>query len=68
MTEPQDRDEAMDMLEEKRRGLRADYRRLERDNERLRELVRGLRDPTCPEVQGERVTWAEYRRVSRDGP
>jgi hypothetical protein len=75
MSEPEDRDEAMDMLDEKRRGLRADAAQLgttwvnmERENASLRLLVQQLRDPSCPIVYGQRVTWVEFKAISEDGP
>lgn len=92
-SEPEDRDEAMDMLDEKRRGLRTKPKLsttqclachaamwwddtpdplcdecVRRENASLRLLVQQLRDPSCPIVYGQRVTWVEFKAISEDGP
>jgi hypothetical protein len=61
MSEPRDRDEAMDLLEEKRQARCGDC-------DMLRILVAKLRDPGCPVAHGQRITWDEHARLSADGP
>jgi hypothetical protein len=56
------------MLDEKRRGLRRDPAELEKEIVYLRLLVQQLRDPSCPIVYGQRVTWVEFKLISEDGP